>query len=84
MKIEILYFGRPGEQLKITQEAIDLPSSCGTLAALLAWLKLRGELWEQALAEQRVRCAVNQEFARFDAPIKAGDEVAIFSPLSGG
>ncbi len=84
MNIELLYFGRPSESLKISRESVDLPEELKTLADLLAWLKLRGENWRQALAENRVRCAINQEFCKLNSPIKEGDEVAIFSPISGG
>jgi molybdopterin converting factor subunit 1 len=31
-----------------------------------------------------VSCAVNAEFARFDAPLRDGDEVAFLPPVSGG
>ncbi len=29
-------------------------------------------------------CAVNREFARADSPVRDGDEVAFFPPVSGG
>ncbi len=29
-------------------------------------------------------CAVNSKFARIDAPVRDGDEVAFFPPVSGG
>ena len=84
MEIKVLYFGRPSESLKISRELMALPEGVKTLADLLAWLKLRGEIWQQALAESRVRCAINQEFCKLNSPINDGDEVAIFSPISGG
>jgi molybdopterin synthase sulfur carrier subunit len=31
-----------------------------------------------------VRVAVNQELASLDAPVKQGDEVALFPPMTGG
>jgi molybdopterin converting factor subunit 1 len=31
-----------------------------------------------------VLCAVNAEFARPDSPVRDGDEVAFFPPVSGG
>jgi sulfur-carrier protein len=39
-----------------------------------------------AFAEYRavVSCAVNEEYARFDARLQAGDEVAFLPPVSGG
>ncbi len=30
------------------------------------------------------RCAVNQQYTPFDAPVKAGDEIAFFPPVTGG
>ena len=84
MKILLLYFGRPGENLKIKRELAEIPDSTSTLADLLAWLRLRGENWRLELDEDRIRCAVNQEFVSWTAKIRAQDEVAIFSPISGG
>jgi len=51
---------------------------------LLAWLRLRGDSWAQELTESRVRCAINQEFAEWTAQIRERDEIALFSPISGG
>jgi len=84
LEIKVLYFGRPSESLKISRELVALPEGLKTLADLLAWLKLRGEIWQQELADQKIRCAINQEFCKLNSPIKDGDEVAIFSPISGG
>ena len=84
MKIELLYFGRPAEKLRTARESINAPDELATLAELLAWLRLRGETWAHELADSRVRCAINQEFSDFSARIHAHDEIAIFSPISGG
>lgn len=84
MKIQLLYFGRPRENLKLDSETAEVPDNVTTLAELLAWLRARGTNWEQELANNRVRCAINQEMADLSAKIHAGDEVALFSPISGG
>lgn len=84
MKIEVLYFGRPRQYLQLSRETAELPPEVATLASLLAWLRLRGETWAHELAENRVRCALNQKFSALTAPIKEQDEIAIFSPVSGG
>jgi sulfur-carrier protein len=84
MKIKLVYFGRPREQLKISNETADVPEEFSTLAELLAWLRTRGEAWAHELAESRVRCAINQEFSGLTARISDHDEIAIFSPISGG
>jgi sulfur-carrier protein len=84
MQIKILYLGRPGENLKLSEELVEAPSGVANLAALMAWLRTRGDVWAQEMVESRLRCAVNQEFADWNAPLKANDEVALFSPISGG
>jgi len=84
MKIKILYFGRPGENLKLSDEVVETPVNVTTLGELLAWLRTRGNNWALELTESRVRCAINQEFAGWQATLKANDEVALFSPISGG
>lgn len=84
MQIKLLYFGRPSENLKLSQETVSLPAGVATLGELLAWLRLRGDNWTQELTEARVRCAINQEFAALTTQIKDKDEIALFSPISGG
>ena len=84
MKIHILYFGRPREMLAASSETVEVPDDIATLGELLNWLCQRGKNWAQELADNRVRCALNQEMSTATARIRAGDEVAIFSPISGG
>ena len=84
MKIKLLFFGRPREILNTSQETIELPLAAATLAELLAWLRLRGDDWAKELAEERVRCAINQEMATLSAAVCEHDEIAFFSPISGG
>jgi len=62
-----------------------LPGDVRTVAALLTWLRRRGGAWAAELAPNRaVRVAVNYDMARADTPVKAGDEVAFFPPVTGG
>ena len=84
MKISLLYFGRPRENLKLSNEETELPAGIATVADLLAWLRARGPNWDGELADNRVRCAVNQELGPLSAKLHDGDEIAIFSPISGG
>jgi molybdopterin synthase sulfur carrier subunit len=56
-----------------------------TVAALVDWLKAKSPGHAAAFADTRVlRVAVNQEFATWTAPVKRGDEVAFFPPVTGG
>ena len=83
--ITLVYLARLREALGAAAEKVELPSDVGTVAALLAWLRARGGAWAAELAPGRaVRVAVNYDMARGDTPVKAGDEVALFPPVTGG
>jgi molybdopterin synthase sulfur carrier subunit len=45
------------------------------------------EVWQQAAGEPlpaNTLVAINQEYARPDSAVRAGDEVAFFPPVTGG
>jgi sulfur-carrier protein len=83
--IEMLYFAWVRERIGKDGERIEPPADVVTVSALLDWLQRRGDGYAAALGErERLRVAVNQAFAPLDAPVRAGDEVAIFPPVTGG
>jgi len=83
--LHLLYFARLREDLGCAEETFVLSPSLQTVQALRDVLIARGEAWAKALDGARaVRVAVNQTMARADTPIKAGDEVAFFPPVTGG
>jgi sulfur-carrier protein len=83
--IRLVYLARLRDALGTPAESVDLPREVSTVRALLAWLSLRGGAWTQELAAGRaVRVAVNHDVAQADTPICAGDEVALFPPVTGG
>ena len=85
MKVKILFFAGLREQLGSPGEEIELPSGVSTVAGLRSHLKARGGAYEKAFADRNlVRSAVNQEMVSLASPIKAGDEVAFFPPVTGG
>ncbi len=85
MNIRILYFARLREEMGIAQEMFDLPPEAGNVKGLRARLAARGGASAAALAPGKaVRCSVNQDIAREDTPVKAGDEIAFFPPVTGG
>ena len=56
-----------------------------TVAGLRTLLMARGGAWQTALAQGRaLRVAVNQEMAQPATPVKPGDEIAFFPPVTGG
>lgn len=85
MSVRILYFGRLREEMGIPGEMFELPPEVSDVAGLRARLMARGGNSAAAFASNKaVRFSVNQDLARNDTPIKAGDEIAFFPPVSGG
>ena len=83
MKVKVLYFASLREQLGLASEEIDVPAGVTTVAGLRGHLRSRGGKYE-AIEKGQVRAAVNQDMVQPTAPIKAGDEVAFFPPVTGG
>lgn len=82
--LKILYFASLREMLGCGSESVELPESVGDVGALLKLLTARGGEWGRLAAVKNLRYAVNQEMARLDSPLKTGDEVAFFPPVTGG
>ena len=62
-----------------------LPPGVATVGQLADWLRARDAAGAAAFAHPAlVRAAVNQDLAGPDAPVRAGDEVAFFPPVTGG
>jgi sulfur-carrier protein len=85
MKVKVLYFAGLREQLGSPSEELEVSASASTVAALRTQLMARGGVWQSALAQGKaVRVAVNQEMAQPTTPVRPGDEVAFFPPVTGG
>jgi molybdopterin synthase sulfur carrier subunit len=55
------------------------------VAGLLGWLRSRGGGYAEALRDLSVvRVAVNQNYVGLDHPVREGDEIAVFPPVTGG
>ena len=82
-QITVRYFASIREAMGTGCES--LQTAAATVGALRAELMGKSEAAAQALAEGRaVRMALNQDMCQGDAPLKAGDEVAFFPPVTGG
>lgn len=83
--MKLLYLARLREALGRSEEQVVPPDSVRTVADLLAWLRERGGAFASELAEgRRYRVAVNQTVATLETAVAAGDEIAIFPPVTGG
>ena len=83
MNITVRYFATIREAMGTGSE--DLDTRATTVGALREELMARSEAAAQALAHGKaVRMALNQDMCQGDSPLKAGDEVAFFPPVTGG
>lgn len=83
--MRILYFAWLRARIGCAEEELALPPGIRDVAGLLDWLGGRGANYAAALQNRGVvRVAVNRDYVGFDHPVRQGDEVAIFPPVTGG
>ena len=83
--MKLVYFAWLRERVGKAGEQVSPPPTVTTVGGLLEWLRGQGGNYAEALKDLSVvRVAVNQEFAQSGDPVKAGDEVALFPPMTGG
>ncbi len=83
--IKILFFASLREQLDTDSEELEAAPEITDMSALTLKLRQRGGAWAEVFAEgETFIMAVNQEIADADTPIKDGDEIAYFPPVTGG
>tara|TARA_R110000851_G_scaffold280754_1_gene434072 strand:- start:38507 stop:38755 length:249 start_codon:yes stop_codon:yes gene_type:complete len=81
--IQVLFFAQIRELLgsakvEHTAENID------TAETLRAALAATDDKWAKVLASDKLLVAINQTMSQWDSPVKDGDEVAFFPPVTGG
>ena len=77
--VTVRYFAVLREQRGIDHETV--ATAAATPAALYAELQVRHGF---SLASQRLRTALNGDFAAWDAPLHDGDDVVYLPPAAGG
>lgn len=83
IKVRLLFFGHLRERLQVAEE--QLSAEAATVADIVAVLRARGGVWGEELDSRRaLGFAVGQNFAQAHSPVKNGDEIAIFPPITGG
>ena len=83
--MKLLYFAWLRARIGQAEEELAVPAEVRDVAGLLEWLRGRGPGYAEALRDLSViRVAVNQDYVGRDHPVRAGDEVALFPPVTGG
>jgi sulfur-carrier protein len=83
--VKLLYFAWLRARIGCAEEEIDLPPGVKDVAGLLDWLRSRGSGYAEALRDLSVvRVAVNQNYVGLEHPVREGDEIAVFPPVTGG
>lgn len=84
--MQVLYFAWLRDAVGQASETVTPPEgTVATVADLIGWLKALSPGHEKAFADvDRLRFAVNQDYARLDTPVGPRDEVAFFPPVTGG
>jgi len=83
--VTLLYFAGLRESLGLSRELVPLPSGTATVSSLVDQLRSRDDRWTAAFSPgKQWRVAVNQQMADLATPVKAGDEIAFFPPVTGG
>jgi molybdopterin synthase sulfur carrier subunit len=80
---KILYFSTLVDKLGASSEEVVLPDTVIDVQSLLAWLRQRGENWENALKDDAVRVTVNRQIADLTAAVNSKMEIAIIPARPG-
>lgn len=85
MNIELKYFASVREALGLAAESVQVPDDVATVGDVRAWLRARGGVWAETLAEGRaLRMACDHTMTDAGARLTDGCEVAFFPPVTGG
>jgi molybdopterin synthase sulfur carrier subunit len=83
--MKVVYFAWVRSKIGRAEEQLDPPPEVRDVAGLVAWLRTLSPAHAEALADAgAVRVAVNQDYARASDPVRPGDEIALFPPVTGG
>jgi molybdopterin synthase sulfur carrier subunit len=83
--MKLLYFAWVRLEMGVSGETVEPPLGVLNVQTLVEWLKERDAVSNKVFSNlTTVRVAVNQDYVSFDHPVKIGDEIAFFPPVTGG
>lgn len=82
--IRLQYFASFRERLGLDAESLPWTPALTSLRAVRDLLAERGETWASTLAHSGLMCARNEVLCDLDEPLRDGDDIAFFPPVTGG
>jgi molybdopterin synthase sulfur carrier subunit len=83
--VRLLYFAWVRQKIGVAEEEVTPPGSVSDVAALIEWLKGRGEGYASAFENLKlIRVAIDQDYVDFGTAIADAGEIAFFPPVTGG
>lgn len=80
--INVLFFAQVREL--VGTDRLELPAQYHNVEALRSHLAQQSDRWALALESGKLLASVNQTLVSMQHPVRAGDEVAFFPPVTGG
>lgn len=80
--IQVLFFAQVKEL--VGTASIELEGEFSSAEEIRQHLVKKGDKWALALEQGKLLVAINQTISELSSPVKAGDEVAFFPPVTGG
>ncbi|MEZ8143165.1 molybdopterin synthase sulfur carrier subunit [Enterovibrio norvegicus FF-33] len=80
--IQVLFFAQVKELVGTGSLALD--AKFNSAEDIRQHLAAKGDKWSLALESGKLLVAINQTISELSSPVKDGDEVAFFPPVTGG
>lgn len=80
--IQVLFFAQVKEL--VGTASLTLEGEFQSAEDIRKHLAEKGDKWALALEQGKLLVAINQTISELSSPVKAGDEVAFFPPVTGG
>ncbi|MBL4822821.1 MAG: molybdopterin converting factor subunit 1 [Colwellia sp.] len=81
--IKVVFFAALREQLECSELTLS-SENIATVADLKQQLASKNEQWQALFDNTSLLSAINHDMVDSEQPIKPGDEVAFFPPVTGG